>query len=128
MDIIAIVNGAIEAFKKLKDASGALKDAETKLLLAEVYEKLADLKMEATRLQEENHDVRAQLKEALAPPTMVLRNGVYNRAENGDGPFCTNCFDDRRKAIRLVELGYLQSDFGKWRCPSCKTSFLGGSE
>jgi hypothetical protein len=48
---------------------------------------------------------------------LYYKNNSYWKSSNHDGPFCQNCYDDRRKTIHLINTK--GSNYGK--CPACKT-------
>jgi Predicted nucleotide-binding protein containing TIR-like domain len=57
-------------------------------------------------------------------PEMIVKDGVYY-SQDGDGPFCTACYDSQDKKIRITTLGADWSVFGRWRCPVCKATYSG---
>lgn len=119
-DVFSTVSGAIELVKKLHAASTASKDATSKLIIADLTVKLAELKMELAELMNENTDLKAKVAKAASPVEMVHKDDAYFKPD-GDGPFCTACFDSAGKVIRLSAApGY--ADF-KLRCNVCKGHF-----
>lgn len=86
--------------------------AKSKNALADAVEEVAALKDAKTKLEQQ---VKALSDSSKATEQLVVRNGLYYKA-NGDGPFCTGCFDNNKKVIRmnnLVNAGY--------KCPVCKS-------
>lgn len=66
-------------------------------------------------------------KTAKLPATskeVVVKQGVYWKAD-GDGPFCTACYDTDKKFIRLTEFTGHFTAFGKWKCNVCKAHYGG---
>ncbi len=55
---------------------------------------------------------------------VIVKDGVYWK-QNGDGPFCTACYDNNKKLFRLSKLSGHFTVFGKWECPVCKFNFSG---
>lgn len=55
---------------------------------------------------------------------VVVRQGVYWTTD-GDGPFCTACYDTTQRRIRLTELTGHFTAFGKWKCNVCKANYGG---
>ena len=55
---------------------------------------------------------------------VLVRGDVYYK-QDGDGPFCTACYDTDRKLIRLPEMGQHFQAFGKYRCNVCHGRYQG---
>lgn len=55
---------------------------------------------------------------------ITVKDGVYWQ-QSDDGPFCTACYDNNKKLIRLSKLNGHFAVFGKWECPVCKSHFSG---
>lgn len=66
------------------------------------------------------------LNNNVIPDELVLRGDCY-LSKDGDGPFCTTCWDSDNKRIRLKEeMTDFQMITGhKWTCPKCKTRHKG---
>jgi hypothetical protein len=83
---------------------------------------LLDFSAKALELDNENNGLRQEnirLKEALEfqeELTYVKEKNSYWTKETNDGPFCSGCWDDRKKAIRLTEYA---KHVGRYRCPVC---------
>ena len=89
--------------------------------LLNMQDQMAKLKQEKEEMQRKNKKLeeKLNLKDDLEP-----RNNAYWRKSNGDGPFCTKCFDESAKTIRIPveKKGYSV-------CPKCKNDFnLTGEE
>jgi hypothetical protein len=52
----------------------------------------------------------------------IIKDGVYYD-QDGDGPFCTGCYDTKKRPIRLVRQPRVFETFGKYKCPSCKEHY-----
>ena len=101
------------------------KDAQSKLLIADLSVQLAEVKVRLAELIEENSHLKAELEKAnKADADVILKDGLYYTPQN-DGPFCTACFDKDRKLIRVTELGSVFRDIAKYQCPVCKSSYGG---
>ena len=93
----------------------------------ELYRKILDLQSEIMQVVEENHDLQLVIKDfqekAEIKQTMVFSKNVYikkNEKGNEEGPYCSACWDDKQKLVRLQDYGhgeYLQ-------CPICKTHIM----
>ena len=124
-EAIAAVSSAIGIAKRLKEISKTLENADCKNLLADLSLDLADVKLKLADFMEENVTLRAELaelknQEAEGPPQ--LKGGVYFK-ENGDGPFCTACFDKGGKFIRIKREQEGWHEFGTHMCPVCKAYY-----
>lgn len=88
----------------------------------ELYQKLQDITREAYELSLENmqlkEEVRTLREKQNNDDIKVYKEGAYYFAE--DGPYCTNCYDDLGKKIRMHEsdnnMGTIYNV-----CPKCKT-------
>ncbi len=121
-DVVTAIGTAITLTRQLLDLANASKDAKSKLLIADLTIQLADVKMRLAELIEENAILKSELKrESSSRSEITLKDGLYF-TESGDGPFCTGCYDDRKKLIRLTEMGRKFRDLGHYTCPSCKST------
>ncbi len=83
----------------------------------DLLEKMADLRDEIFELREENRN----LKEKLAEKNnyeMHFKHNMYWNPDEKDGPYCSKCWDDNKKAIRL------QKQNGEYYCPVCRKTVL----
>lgn len=97
--------GKIEQYKQILDA-------QQKLL--EIQKKLDDLETDNKRLRGE-----LEIKGELVP-----EGNLYWLENDGkkDGPFCTRCWDDESKTIRL----HRSESSGRLHCPKCNTNAKAG--
>lgn len=123
MEIIASITAAIATVKQVLELKGMAKNAEAKLLLAELQVKLAEVHSRLAVVMMENQQLRDQLAKATSPPEVVFKDGAYYLAKNNDGPFCTVCYDRGRDLIRLTELAAMFHDEGRFHCGSCGGRF-----
>jgi hypothetical protein len=99
----------------------------------EAQEKIMQLREAALALQEENLQLRRQLRDAehkLEIRALTFEGGVYWKdsppARRG-GPFCQPCCDVQNKVVRLHD--YLNSYAGSpegtriWHCYNCNNDF-----
>ncbi|MFY1852999.1 hypothetical protein ACOTBX_13495 [Achromobacter xylosoxidans] len=130
VEVLNAIQTALEASKKLRDLSKKIEDAEIKMLFATLQEGLADAKLLAVELKDQLASARAEnadLKEKLeardsARPTL---DGIGYRFAGDDGLYCTACFDDKNKRIRLTKMGGAFADIASHRCPACRASYGG---
>jgi len=134
------ISASIDLVKRLVDIGEKSKNSElilaianlnlelsnAKLALAGSIGEMAELKAESSELKAENRELKEKIRELETQPQekLLLKNGLYYK-EDGDGAFCTACYDDNRKKIRVVEMARAVSSAGKYRCPVCKTFYLG---
>ena len=123
MDVIGGITAAIGLAKQLLELKAVAKDAQTKLLVAELQVQLAQLKSQLAELVEENTRLKEALKKAEAvTPEVALKGGLYFKLD-GDGPYCTTCYDSEKKLIRVSEMGEVFRSSGRWRCGVCKSHY-----
>lgn len=126
-DVIAAIQNAIDIVGKLRALAKKVEDAEFKMLLADLSGDLADAKLEVANLkielakakEEAQRQAALLAQRTLAAPTVT--EGAY-KFEGEDGLFCTACFDTKQQKVRVTPLTGAFKTFGKWRCPSCRTT------
>lgn len=98
--------GKIEQYKQILDAL-------QKLL--EMQKRIDELETDNKKLHEE-FEVKAKL---------IPEGNVYwiEESDKRDGPFCTCCWDDERRLIRLHKNGISN----RVSCPKCKTEAKAGT-
>lgn len=124
-DIIGSIGTAINVSKQLLDLAAVAKNAEAKLLIAELQLQLADVKSQLAALVDDRTRLEKEVKRlASATTEVVVKDGLYYK-ENGDGPFCTACYDSKGKLIRVTEMGAVFQDMAKWACNVCHAHYGG---
>lgn len=126
-DILSTVSSAIGLSKKLLELSSVAKNADAKLLIADLQLQLAEVKSALAELIGENSDLKEQLRQRDEPPEVVFKDGLYYTSE-GDGPFCTSCYDTDGNLIRVAEMATAFRSHGRWRCNVCTAKYSGESE
>lgn len=115
------------AIKLAFDAASAVKEASAKMALAEVMSKLGDAQIQLTKLQfeiaellKENFSLKEQVATSAAnvPKVTLGPDGLYYTPD-GDGPFCTTCYDKGKQLIRLTQLDKAFQRIAKMKCNSC---------
>lgn len=129
MDIIALLQQALDASNKLRDLAKKVGDADFKMLVADLHSALGDAKLESGELkiklaaaQDQIVLLQAQVKQKTAGQPIYTGEGVYS-FEGEAGRFCTSCWDVGEHRVRLANVS---SDFhfaGKWSCPKCKAYY-----
>ena len=88
--------------------------AETQIKLSDRIREIDELKEQITNLQKENESLKD-------PKTkLIVRDGAYY-GQGDDGPFCTGCYDNNGKLIRITDMTDAFMSLGKYRCPICKS-------
>lgn len=126
MDAIVTIKGLLDIAKQLK---GFAKDAEGKMLVANLTSDLAELKIAFAELQEENHELRTKLKErddlSSLREHMERRDDVYFLTMDGrdPGPYCPKCLDVDGKLVPVSKFSAAFAPIGKYNCPNCKAAY-----
>ena len=129
MSVIGDIGTAITLLGKARELAKQTANIELQEIIVDLSGKLVDLKAELVdykeeklRLEERIKSLEAAMAKAQAGPEVTLKDGKYYKAD-GDGPFCTRCYDAEGKLIRLNEM---DSQNGRmmgiqWRCAQCKS-------
>lgn len=106
--------GIFEEFKAFSEMVLKLGSADINAKLIEIQSKIIGIQQENIELSKELNDLKAlnEIRENL-----IFDNNMYwiRKSDKNDGPYCTKCFDENGKLIRLHSQG---SDY---KCPSCNT-------
>jgi hypothetical protein len=131
---ISATKAAIDGVRSLHQYADEVKDVskrgEFMRIIGELSLELAETQIKLSGHIRENDELKEQLVtlqkkvEILENPnlTLTIKDGLYYNSEN-DGPFCTGCYDSRKKTIRLSELPRAQKAFGKYKCPICNVNY-----
>lgn len=136
-DIIAITAGiqsiklAIDIAKDLRSVTTSYKDAEIKLKIADLFEALAEAKMQLVDTQEENFNLKKKIKELEKSLSkrdeVIFKDGYYYAKipEEGKptGPFCPNCYTKYNRLSILTKQSGEFLVFGEYLCPGCDKNF-----
>jgi CII-binding regulator of phage lambda lysogenization HflD len=99
---------------------------ELNLDLAKTEIKLAEKLKEASELKEQVNTLQQEIKRLKNPENkMIMKDSLYYGPDN-DGPFCTGCYDNSQKSIRLIKRSGSFRLLGAYRCPNCGNRFEGG--
>ena len=99
-----------------------LNSAKVALKIADSL-KNQDLKEEILNLREENISLKEQLSKRQNFNMVFENNRYFNVKEDNtkEGPYCSNCWDSDKMAIRLQRVDYHLE--GKcYICPRCKNT------
>lgn len=124
MDALANISKAIALAKKLLEVNAISQNADAMLSIANLQLELAGIKSALSDLMHENQSLKEKLQAKQNPPDLSLRDGAYYKTD-GDGPYCTTCFDSSGKLIRLTRMADTFAAVGKWRCGACKSLYGG---
>ena len=98
---------------------------ELSLNLAETQIKLSDRIREIDELKEQASNLQKEIEKLKDPDTkLTIKGGLYYGSDN-DGPFCTGCYDNSRKTIRVVKRSGNFQVLGMYKCPVCNNSYGG---
>lgn len=136
-ELLQAVNGMkamLASLKTLKDYGDEVQDVqkrgefmriigELSLELAETQIKLSGELRAKESLEREVEALQAQIQELRTPSVKVILNGNHYYKEDGDGPFCVSCYDDKRKLARVLtdRVGPMTI----LRCSQCKSTVNG---
>jgi hypothetical protein len=107
-------------FDELKSVGKVLQEAgkiEQYKQILEAQEKLLEMQKKIQELENENMELRGSLK---IKENLIFEKGMYWILEDNkkDGPFCSVCYDDKKKLIRL-HAGMNERSF----CKACRNYF-----
>jgi hypothetical protein len=134
LQAISAGKAAIDGVKSLAQYADEVKDVskrgEFMRIIGELSLELAETQIRLSGHIRENDELKEQIVtlqkkvEILENPdsTLTCIDGLYYTTE-GDGPFCTGCYDSKRKKIRLSEMTRAMQALGKYECPICKSKY-----
>jgi hypothetical protein len=122
----AAVNGLKLLAQYADDVKDVAKRGEFMRIIGELSLELAETQVRLSGHIRENDELKEQVLnlqkevEDLKNPdaTLAIKDGLYYTSE-GDGPFCTCCYDSDQEIIRLSALG----ESGLHECPKCKYKY-----
>ncbi|MDF1497750.1 MAG: hypothetical protein P1P85_00125 [Patescibacteria group bacterium] len=110
----------------IKDLFKILKEAGK----VDEYQKILDLIDDSLKIRKENDELKKEIEKLkfeieelsekkILEDDLKLKDNAYWKKSDGDGPFCTKCFDENGITIRIPtdQLSFLSN------CPKCKNSF-----
>jgi hypothetical protein len=122
--VFSSIKAASDIAKIVRESGLTLEQAEYKLKLAELVEKLADAKMQLASVQEvideKDQKIKQLEQEAEIRGNLKYESPYYWLEHNGhrDGPFCQQCYDSGKKLMRLTGYGN-----GYWDCKTCMSNY-----
>ncbi len=137
IQMIAAGKIAIDRIKILREYAEEIADrkkrSEFMKILADLNLEFAEIKDKLIKPVEENSSLQKriidfkerkenqELKKSVSQ--LILKDGLYYKADNNDGPFCTHCYDNNQKIIRIRTLPPTMQEFGKHECLLCRTVY-----
>ncbi|PPU55347.1 hypothetical protein XdyCFBP7245_13870 [Xanthomonas dyei] len=115
----------MQLVSRLREINKNIENAEFSNALADLGLELAKLKSELASVVEENTNLKTRLAVKQSTPTLEFKNGAYFK-QDGEGPFCSGCYDNSSKTIRLVPVSKTLEDLASHMCPVCQSTY-GGS-
>jgi regulator of replication initiation timing len=130
---ITTASSAIDVVKKLTELAGKTQNIELQEGAIELRTQILEIKEALLKAKEENYELREEntlFKEKITRLETItdiptFKNGAYYKSDE-DGPYCTGCYDQDRKLIRLAPPTVKSVPI--CLCPKCKTIYnLSGS-
>jgi len=107
-------------FDELKSVAGVLQEAgkiEQYRQILDAQKELLEMQKRISDLETENKDLIEKLK---TQESLIFENNAYwiidESGNKIDGPYCSCCWDDERKTIRMLPSGHP----AYYDCPKCK--------
>jgi hypothetical protein len=117
----------VGTLSKIKAIYELVKTGNTSKLLLEISnleKEFADLQISYAALQKENLALNEKIqsfeKDRNEPP--IYKNGAYY-SQKGDGPFCSGCYDNGKKLMRLSETPSSMRKMATHICPVCDKGY-----
>lgn len=94
------------------------KDLELKEIILNLKTRILELEEEKLNLKTETHELKQKLEDKNKYNLIFKNNSYWNTQKNGEeGPFCSACWDNNKKTIRLKKYGDVH------QCPVCKNIY-----
>jgi hypothetical protein len=109
-------------FDELKSIAKVLQEAGK----IELYQKILDVQQQLLEMQNTIFELNSEnkvLKETMeTQETLVFERNAYwiVKDQTKDGPFCSRCWDDQKKTIRLLPLG----NPAYYSCKNCENKSI----
>lgn len=124
-DVVSTVGTAIGLAGKLWKLAEATKDVELRSAIVDLRAELVSIKEQVVELTEDRNRLRNELKTQMSlKPELQVRGDLYFKAD-GDGPFCTACFDSSQRLVRVTPQKPPFDHFGAFKCNVCDGFYHG---
>ena len=123
--VFTAVANSIQIVSRLREINKNVENAEFSNALADLGLELAQLKSELASVLDENTLLKAQLATVQEPkPDLEYKAGAYFK--NGvEGPFCSGCYDNNGKLVRMSPVPGRGSRLASHICPVCNAIYAG---
>jgi hypothetical protein len=131
LKLITAGKSALDGVKLLNQYAEEIKDTQKRgefmRIIGQLSIELAETQMKLAEQIQENIDNKQKIKlledeiEQLKNPNVkvIWKDGLYYK-EDGDGGYCTGCYDNNKKLIRVVEPA---TQFNLYQCTVCKNTY-----
>jgi len=104
-------------FEELKSVAATLQEAgkiEQYKQIVQAQKELLEMQKQISELEKDKKELEEKLR---IKDSLIFENNAYwiNKSEKKDGPFCSCCWDDNRKIIRMQTCG----NPAYFDCPKC---------
>ncbi|MEK7719795.1 MAG: hypothetical protein AAB347_09330 [Bacteroidota bacterium] len=123
--VVSVKIDLIELAKRAYELSKTVANVELKEAIVSLRDECVNIKHENVSLKDElletkkkNMELRTKLE---LESSLVFHDDCYwKRTDNEkeDGPYCSSCFDDKKKLVRLLFLDF-NPEYSM--CPNCKS-------
>jgi hypothetical protein len=118
---VTMAKGALEISKKMNEAVSNKAISDLYIQLAQIQTTAAEKEVEILDLKNEIQTLKAEMEEQKTNP--LDYNGLVYIG-NDKFPYCTACYDERRKRIHLKVILYEKTHTHLFRCPVCHAEFI----
>jgi len=114
IELSTAVSILMTTYKKIKALTDKADNIELKTHILEMNEQLLDMKELALELREENINLKNDINKLtdVSERKVVLKNRAYYD-ENGNGPYCPVCYDNKKQLVLLSHT------LGHQNCSTC---------
>ncbi|WP_322685697.1 hypothetical protein [Nostoc sp. DedQUE07] len=131
LKLITAGKSALDGIKLLNQYAEEIKDTQKRgefmriigqlsIELAETQMKLAEQIQDSIENKQKIKVLEDEIEQLKNPNVKVIwKNGLYYK-ENGDGGYCTGCYDNNKKLIRVTEP---LPGFKLYQCPVCQSTY-----
>ena len=107
---LTCIDSAINIVKSINEANSSIKEAKSKLELADLLNSLVDTKLQIASVKsaviekdEKISLLENKIKQMISGEEAEYKNGCYKFGGN-DGSYCTACWDKNKQKIHLTRL------------------------
>jgi hypothetical protein len=125
--VFTAVANSLQIVSRLREINKNVESAEFSNALADLSLELAQLKSELATVLDENTQLKKQLATTQEPkPDLEFRGGAYFRG-GSEGPFCSGCYDNNSKLVRMAPVLEKLKRLASHICPVCKATYAAGA-